>query len=252
MAKLKANTDTADFYANDLDGKISGNFLDNDTNDSGGPVYLRFVDGARVSGKGAVSIIQGDYGVFEIDGNTGAYTYTLIPDRLPPGGIPPEGLVEKVSYKISDGSGNTDFDYLRINLHATPNEKPQAVNDFVSAFDGVATGNVLDNDIDDGVLAVSRAGGENTATSNPNDFVLQFLTPEGDTVIEGVYGTLTINRAGEFNYVLNEEDVDTIALAGAQAVDTFQYRVYDDAFGNVPNANSTDVALLNITVNPLV
>jgi hypothetical protein len=54
MAKPVAKSDYDAIYANDADGKISGNLLANDTHDAGTDLFLRFVDGARVSGKGAL------------------------------------------------------------------------------------------------------------------------------------------------------------------------------------------------------
>lgn len=238
-----AAKDTFDIYTNDSDLTINGNVL---ANDSAGAI-LRFVDGLRIGPKGLNTIVvDGDYGTFTFKPD-GSFTYKLNPGVI----APPDGLSDKVSYKISDGSGATDFDYLVIDIKGAA-VKPVAFDDFAVVVDNVATGNVLINDKDPNgtTLQVSRAGGENVATANPNDFILKFIQPgSGTTVVEGKYGFLAIDRDGNFSYTINPDDQDYKNLGGAQAVDHFQYRMYDESLGSVPNALATDVGVLHITVN---
>ena len=260
--KPKANTDFNTIYFNDSDGAVSGNILANDTDPNGDPLFLRFLDGTRVGtpgGKGgATDTVVGKYGTFFVKSD-GSYTYTL--DKTNPAVMELSstgpGLEESVSYKIIDSAGATDFDYLKISILG-PNAKPNAADDFASIKTGdvSASGNILANDTDGNhpggaapFLEVARAGGENINTANPNDYSLKFVANTGTTVVEGKYGFLTIDRDGHYDYHINTQDADYIALNGATAVDNFQYRIADDAYGSVPNSNSTDVAILHITVN---
>jgi autoaggregation protein RapA/B/C len=227
-------------------GVATGNVLENDSTGA----ILRFVDGARIGPKGASEIIvSGTYGEFTFKPN-GDYTYALYTGDQAVA-VPP-GATDRVSYKISDGSGKTDFGYLTIDV-LPASTRPVAVDDFATIDeDGFASGNVLSNDFDPdgGTVMVSRAGGENTATANPNDFILKFVQPgQFDTVVEGKYGFLSIGRDGEFKYTLNAGDADTLALNGAEAVDKFQYRIYDDEFGTAPDAQTTDIGILHIAIN---
>lgn len=226
-------------------GVATGNVL---ANDSAGSI-LRFVDGARIGPKGASEIIvSGTYGEFTFKPN-GDYTYALYTGGKAVA-VPP-GAVDSVSYKISDSMGKTDFGYLKIDV-LPASQRPVAADDFATINDeGFTTGNVLTNDFDPdgGSVQVSRAGGENIATANPNDFILKFVQPgKFDTVVEGKYGFLSIGRDGEFKYTLNAADADTKALNGASAVDKFQYRIYDEEFGSAPDAQTTDVGVLHINV----
>lgn len=237
--------DTGLIYANDPDLTISGNVLANDTAGS----ILRFIDGVRIGPKGQTSVtVDGDYGVFTFQ-PYGSYTYKLNAGVIPPA----DGFTDKVNYKISDGSGTTDYDSLVITIKpAITSVRPVAVDDFATVVNNQAVGNVLSNDYDPdgGAVHVSRAGGENTATANPNDFILKFIQPgSGTTVVEGKFGFLAIDRDGAFTYFKNAGDPDTLALNGASAVDTFQYRIYDDEFGQGPANNlTTDIGLLHINL----
>lgn len=248
MVKPVATTDTNTIYAGDADG-ISGNLLANDV-DNGSKLTLRFLNGERVAdnGKGGDNTVEGTYGTFTIY-NDGSYVYKLHPGVVP---APGEELIERVSYKVANSSGETDFDYLKITIKA-PNQKPVATDDFVSVDTILnnVSGNVLTNDYDPdgGSLQVARAGGENTTTPNPNDYLLKFVNEVGNTVIQGEYGTLTIDRAGNFTYQLDTGDIDYINLNGARATDSFQYRISDDEFGAFPNNQTTDVGILHIAVN---
>ena len=64
-----------------------------------------------------------------------------------------------------------------------------------------------------------------------------------DSILEGTYGTLNVNQSGTWNYVLNNADADTNALAqGEQATETFQVKVTDQ-FG----ANDTRTVTIGVT-----
>lgn len=237
MAKPKAVADFDTIYLNDPDGSISGNITSNDTSD-GGAIYLRSLNGTTVGAKQGleqITIIKGEFGVFKVSPN-GSYTYTLNPGIKE---VPVGGLVERVSYKISDGGGNTDFDYLTITIKGE-HTKPVALDQSVTV-----TGNFITGDLTaENNIFVSRIGGENFATSNPNDFNLKSVQADGSTVISGLYGDLHIERDGTYTYTLN--DAGHNLTDGA--TERFQFRIYDDAFGEFANSQTTDVGVLKISI----
>lgn len=238
MAKPTAVTDFDTIYLNDPDGSISGNITANDTSD-GGAIYLRSLNGSSVNGKKGAepTIIEGTYGTFKVSPD-GSYTYTLNPS-LKDQPVPAEGWVERVGYKISDGGGNTDFDYLIITIKGE-HTKPVAIDQEVTV-----TGNFITGDLTaDSNIFVSRIGGENFATPTPNDFNLTFVQPDGSTVISGLYGDLQIERDGTYTYTLNAAGHDLTD----GATERFQFRIYDDAFGEFANSQTTDVGVLKISI----
>lgn len=259
MAKPVATTDYAGIYVGASSNEVVGNLLANDIPAAGDTLYLRQLGGISVNAKHGMNYettVLGQYGTFFVKPD-GSYRYELDKTNTAVLALHDnQSLTEKVSLKISNGNGETDFDYLNLTIHAGTNHKPQAVDDFVSTNGGLtAKGNVIANDIDldSGTkLMVGRAGGENTATLNPNDYSLHFVATAGTTTVQGVYGTLEIDRSGNYTYHLDTNDADYVGLNGAHAVDNFQYRMYDDAFGTVPNSNSTDVAILHVSINDTI
>ncbi|MBD9388213.1 Ig-like domain-containing protein [Agrobacterium sp. AGB01] len=240
MAKPTAVADFDTIYLNDPDGSISGNITANDSAD-GGAIYLRSLNGSTVGAKKGleqITIIEGTYGTFKVSPN-GNYTYTLHPDIKE---VPAGGLVERVGYKVSDGGGRTDFDYLTITIKGE-HTKPVAVNQTVEV-----SGNFISGDLTaENHISVSRLGGENFSTANHNDYILKFVQPDGSTVINGLYGDLHIERSGAYTYTLNEAG---LGLTEA-ATERFQFRIYDDAFGEFDNAQTTDVGVLKISIPAL-
>lgn len=239
MAKPVAKADYDTIYINDPDGTISGNITANDSSDNG-QVFLRSLNGASVGAKQGldqVTIIEGTYGTFKVSPN-GNYTYTL---KAGLGQVPADGFVEKVGYKISDGTGKTDYDYLTITIKPE-HTKPVAVDQSVSV-----NGNSVSGDLTaEGYVSVSRAGSENLLTANPNDYNFKFVQPDGSTVVSGHYGDLHIQRDGTYTYDLNDLGKGLTEAAS----ETFQFRVYDDAFGEFPNSQTTDVGVLKISIPP--
>ncbi|WP_313618241.1 Ig-like domain-containing protein [Agrobacterium sp.] len=239
MAKPTAVADFDTIYLNDPDGSIFGNITANDTSD-GGAIYLRSLNGTTVGAKKGleqVTYIEGKYGIFEVSPN-GNYKYTLNPD-MKDKEVPVGGWVERVGYKISDGGGNTDYDYLTITIKGE-HIKPVAVDKEVTV-----TGNLITGDLtaDDNIF-VGRIGGENLATANPNDFSLKFVQPDGSTVISGLYGDLHIDRDGTYTYEVYKGHNFSETVS-----ERFQFRIYDDAFGEfADNSQTTDVGVLKISI----
>lgn len=224
---IHATDDSATFLETDV---ISGNLLSNDSSDNG-HLFLRAFDGASVGAKGGnsqVTEIQGDYGTFFVKPD-GSYTYVLS-DAAKIGFANGESYQEKVSYKISDGSGHTDVGLFTLNIQGVTQVKPIAVDDTFHFTEGSAIGgNVLDNDI---------------AGDNGKLFLRQFLSTQVDakdgavTDVQGQYGTFHVKANGEFTYELT-----TDLTEGQTYTEVLRYYKISDGEGHTDTAKVT----LNIT-----
>ncbi|MBX4886298.1 autoaggregation protein [Rhizobium bangladeshense] len=223
MASLiHATDDSATFQETDV---ISGNLLSNDSS-ANGHLFLRAFDGASVgakSGMNQITEIQGEYGTFFVKPD-GSYTYVLS-DAAKIGFSNGELLQEKVSYKISDGSGHTDVGLFTLNIQGVT-QKPIAVDDVYSFTEGSPiAGNVLDNDI---------------AGDNGKMFLRQFLSTQVDskadavTDIAGTYGTFHVKANGEFTYELTAD-----LEAGQTYTEVLRYYKISDGEGHTDTAKVT-------------
>jgi len=224
---IHATDDSATFLETDV---ISGNLLSNDSSDNG-HLFLRAFDGATVgakSGNSQVTEIKGDYGTFFVKPD-GSYTYVLS-DAAKIGFANGESYQERVSYKISDGSGHTDVGVFSLNIQGVTQVKPVAVDDTFHFTEGSAIGgNVLDNDI---------------AGDNGKMFLRQFLSTQVNgstdavTDVAGTYGTFHVKSDGSFTYDLNTNMND-----GQTYTEVLRYYKISDGEGHTDTAKVT----LNIT-----
>ncbi|MBX5294015.1 autoaggregation protein (adhering protein) [Rhizobium sp. NLR15a] len=97
-----------------LDDPISGDVLENSYDTDGDSVRLNFVNGQRIKqpadpeGQPIKTIIEGKYGTLTIFSD-GTYTYALDHSKPEVAALGPgDQLVEKFTFKISDGKGATD------------------------------------------------------------------------------------------------------------------------------------------------
>lgn len=102
----------------DLSAPIADSLLTGpDRDEDGDLIRLNFVNGQRLNRSNdpnnpAVTVIEGQYGTLTID-ETGAFSYVL--DQNNPAVMaldPGEQLLERFTFKISDGKGATDFGLL--------------------------------------------------------------------------------------------------------------------------------------------
>ncbi len=127
------------------------------------------------------------------------------------------------------------------------NDAPIGRNDTATGLveDGntAAGGNVLTNDSDaDRVQTTTEVLRVNGVRSGAEAAGGSLTTVAGATVVDGIYGALTINTDGSYAYALDNSRAVTQALqGGATASDTFTYRVAD-------NAGATDTAQLSVTI----
>ncbi|WP_281069163.1 VCBS domain-containing protein [Rhizobium sp. CIAT894] len=104
-----------------IDNAITGDILENtsSTDVDGDTVRLNFVNGQRIpqpaNGSPATSTaIQGEYGTLTVYSD-GSYTYALDHSKPEVAALGPgDALVEKFTFKISDGKGATDVGALSI------------------------------------------------------------------------------------------------------------------------------------------
>ncbi|MBY5717638.1 hypothetical protein HFO33_13800 [Rhizobium leguminosarum] len=124
-----------DYYEFYEDATIRGSVTENDyvTNVWARPL-LRFFDGASVDAKHGlerITSIDGEYGTFHLKPD-GTFTYDLRDDVAATLDVG-EKVTEHISYKISDGSGNTDVAQLTLDIKGY--EPPPATDTIVLDFD---------------------------------------------------------------------------------------------------------------------
>ncbi|MBW6421353.1 ExeM/NucH family extracellular endonuclease [Rhizobium sp. XQZ8] len=178
-----------DFSMNVKKQIFKGNLLKNDYDVDGDDVFLRFFDGVRVGDKG-VPTVDGTYGTFTFDAN-GKFTYELDLDNPAVAGLGKgEALIEKATYKISDGHGDTDVGYFSLVINGR-NDAPV----ITSATDIM----VAENEIDTGLTV--------TATDpDVNDTLTYGIVDGGDSdlfTIDPTTGKLSFINAPDFENPLD-------------------------------------------------
>ena len=231
--KPNAVDDSASFFETDA---INGNILDNDVAGSNGKKILNFFDGERVDAKtpGVITTIEGEHGTFFVKAD-GSYSYELHASEKV-GFEAGESLFEHISYKISDGGGNTDTAVFNLEIKGVTS-KPVAVDDHLSfSEDDAISGNLLSNEINpggstlylrffDGVRVDAKSG------------------PAHETIVQGDYGTFKLQPDGSFTYEL-DHSLDAVQNLGAgeHLTERVSYKMADAA-------GHTDVGVLDLTIN---
>ena len=130
--------------------------------------------------------LQGDYGAFTFDPDSGEWSYTLDDDLAQSLGEDEEAT-ETLTVVSADG---TDSETITITLHGVNDE---------ADIGGVDSGSVTEDDPTDevsGQLTIDDVDG-----TDEEEFTAQ--------VIAGVYGSLTLNADGSWTYALDNGDTDT-------------------------------------------
>jgi autoaggregation protein RapA/B/C len=178
------------------DDYISANLLENDIYaESQG--FLRFFDGVRVDAKESLyqpTIVAGDFGTFTVRPD-GRFVYELdqsltAVQNLEPG----ETLVERLTYKISDGMGETDVATLELTIAGSPTKTVHI------DFEDLATGST----IPDGYKGFDWGDGWVVATDDVGEMSV------GNQVVQPLQSTDTIRLVdgadfGVVEIVLNNE-----------------------------------------------
>ena len=168
-------------------------------------------------------VTEGAYGSLTLNAD-GSFEYVVhneLPavEALDAGG---DALTESFVYTVQDGGGLTDTATLTITIEGA-NDAPVAGDDTALATEagGTAngtpgvnpTGNVVTNDLDDSESrTVSAVAGGAVGGATP-----------------GMYGTLTLNADGRYEYVVDNDlpAVEALTAASDSLTDVFEYTVRD-------------------------
>ena len=169
-----------------------------------------FTDTDTDSATLAVTNLRADHGTVTITGGT----FTLTPDA------DYNGLVT-LSYDVGDGTAITAA--TRALTLVSVNDAPVATDDVIEVVqrNSVASG-VLGNDIDpdSGTLTITAIRAVTAGTTR--------TAVDGEIVIAGRYGTLTLKGNGSYTYEANAEGRGAV---GASVVDDFLYTLSDGQGG---------------------
>ena len=218
----------------------SGNALTNDQDVDAGDskavdgIYLGTLaaGGTFVQVAAGATTITGNYGTLSIDAN-GNYVYTVNDSLAAVQALKAgESLSETFSYRMHDTAGASSQAQINITIEGRY-DAPVAHDDIGYAVatddDGNGgrnpSGNVLNNDtdVDANDTKTVTAVGVGAESSNPT---LDPLT--GTATVTSNYGTLTLNANGTYQFVVNSNDPDIIALGPLGfVIQRYTYQVTD-------------------------
>jgi uncharacterized repeat protein (TIGR01451 family) len=239
--------------------QIGGNGIDYDVDGIDKPNTKLVVDTVEATTLGGVATaitagttsanapaLVGKYGSLYI-GADGSYRYNVDSTNADVIAIPTGGSLNDVfTYQIKDTEGNTAQATLNITVRGV-NDPPRAlpaaaiavekggVNNGSGGVDPTGTVLVRTTDPDGDPLRVSVI--QNSGGGSVN------IGVGGQAVLNGLYGTLTINADGSYSYVVNNGNaaVDALRQASDQLVDSFTFTIMD-------NNGATDSAQLFVVV----
>lgn len=204
---------------------VYGNVVSNDTDAGNEVLRLVAIGGTSVSGSSS-TMVSGLYGTLTISAN-GNYVYTVDATKVQPG---QGSLLEVFSYTVADPGNLQDTGALTITITAPALQPPIAVDD-TNAASTTSTqvfGNVITNDTDptNDLLTVVAAGGHSVVSGS-------------GVVVNGLYGTLTINADGSYTYTV---DPSKVPAGQGSLPDIFNYTISDAS-------HLQDTGALTITVS---
>src|SRR5690554_1768293 len=169
------------------------------------------------------------------------YSLTSAPDNTGGNGVHTDDII---SITVNDRDTDSDSQDLVIRII---DDAPVARDDAneIAEDDAAVTGNVITGGATDDVADTEGADGATvTAIVSDNDATSTATTnADGDLVIVGEFGTLTISPDGSYTYALNNDNAEVNALkTGETLVDEFSYTLTDID-------GDSDTATLTITIN---
>ncbi|MCK2182935.1 retention module-containing protein, partial [Halomonas getboli] len=213
------------------DGSIDIDVFANDTAGADGVDLQNGIVVSSDPAKGSV-IYNGD-GTFTYQANAGA-----------------EGA-DSFSYTITDADGDTDT--ATVNLTIAEDSTPQVVTLGLRAEGNMVWESALSDGSGGGTTTISgtpeiNTGNDQLALIEVKDVNGDWIAIDSDgTVVQGTYGTVTVDTDGSWQYVLTDNTLDhddpTRTGAGDQVQELFDVRFTDD------DGDVSDPATLTIDVN---
>ncbi|TNI63502.1 adhesin [Aeromonas media] len=238
-----------------LGSNATGNVLGNDTDpESGNPNEGKTVSTVRTGAGTAGTLgspLRGSYGWLTLGGD-GSYTYVIDNSLAAVQALrtSADTLTDSFGYGMTDANGASSSATLTIRIQGA-NDAPLAQNNtgIAVADNGLGTpinpsGNLLtnDSDVDSGdsrTLTAGRPGEE--GAGGPLDTV----PPGNALVLTGLYGTLTLEADGSYQYALDTGNAAVQGLGPLQTLrDYFTYQAQD-------LAGAVDLAQLTIIIRGL-
>ncbi len=217
------------------DWRAEGNVLTNDTDKDAGDTktVTAVVDAdnhSGISGRDGFAI-EGKYGYLLL-GTDGKYVYILNNLDGDTQALKQGEVVDEVfTYTMKDAVGATSSATLTITITGT-NDAPIAiadvsrntvVEDGVAAGHATANGNVLTNDID-----VDSDGDLKQVTGIASGVKFGSVSGGVDGVVAGKYGSITLDKDGNWTYTLDNSKTTTQELNGRDiAKEVFTYTMTD-------------------------
>lgn len=199
----------------------SGSRLDNALTHNGVPVVVTLANGVYTGKAGNVTVFT-----MQINANC-SYSFKLYEQLDHADGSNPNDVINlNFGVETCDAKGRTSDEKITI---CVKDDAPIANNDNRTVDESqTITGNVTSNDNpgQDTPATVSRV------TFNGTNYT---VPASGNVVIAGAYGTLTINKSGQYSYTAKSNNPD--------GTDNFTYTLKD-------RDGDTDTAVLCIDVNP--
>ncbi|RBP46029.1 VCBS repeat-containing protein [Roseimicrobium gellanilyticum] len=222
-------------------GAPSGSF--SDIADTDVDVETLTVSAVNGSGANVGIALAGTYGTLTLNGN-GAYSYILNDAHATVQALDVgETITDVFNYTANDGTANSASATLTITIFGT-NDAPVANADTNWAQEDVsdASGNVLQTLPHAGSLSGSFS---DIADTDVDVEPLTVSTVNGSAgnvgvAIAGIYGTLTLNSNGSYNYILND------ALAAVQALDVGE--TLSEAFTYTASDGTANSASASLTI----
>jgi len=192
----------------------TGNVLTNDSDPEG--------DTLNVTNAG---VIAGTYGELTLNADG---TYEYVPDASSFGELDSDDtLVESFNISIDDSGTGSASSTLEVTIQGL-NDAPVTVADTntLTEDDASVVGNVITNDSDPDMEAVSVAGGNDTLT--------------------GTYGELVLNADGTYEYSIDPAAYQAMA-EGETNIDVFSFDISD---GDASTAGSLEITITGVNDDP--
>lgn len=197
------------------------------------------------------TVVTGLYGTLRI-GADGSFFYDVDSTNAAVQALAPgQTLTEFFTYRVVDTAGLTDTAQLVITVHGV-NDPPVAqnvisiatekggVNNGTAGVDpvGDVTATTFDPDGDPLTVTLIRAGAESTPGTS-------VAVVAGGTVINGLYGTLTIRPDGTYSYAVdnNNPDVQALRRSSDLLLERFTYTI-SDGVNPTPETDTAEIIVL--------